>query len=226
MAANVFGPGSQVDITDEIDRQLGKVDVTDRSGRVLGTVTVNNSFATDLTLSQVLDQLSDATSDTVIDVLKLLLTELQTKTEPGDNQSVTGSVNVNNFPATQKVSDGGGSLTVDGQVNVGNFPGTQNVNVTNSTADPVNVTVVGSEAQLTERMLAKAPASGYALWFDTADNSYLYTLEAPTDKTSSQTGFRGVRVTLDADGNPVGKVESNTAGTLTFDNRKTDGGWS
>lgn len=79
---------------------------------------------------------------------------------------------------------------------------------------------------LTERLMAKAPATDYALWLDTEDASYLYILEAPVATLASETGFRGIRITVSASGNPVGKVEINTAGTLTFDNRTTDLGWS
>jgi hypothetical protein len=42
---------------------------------------------------------------------------------------------VQNFPATQAVSDGGGSLTVDGTVAVSNFPGTQPVSLATNTPD-------------------------------------------------------------------------------------------
>lgn len=79
---------------------------------------------------------------------------------------------------------------------------------------------------LTARMSARVPATGYALWFDTADTSHIYTLEAPVAATSTSTGFRGVRVTKDASGNPVGKVQTNESATLTFSNRATDPGWS
>lgn len=66
----------------------------------------------------VLAQLDDASTDTVLSVLKLILAELGQKLEPG------GNVNVSNFPSTQTVNDGGLSLTVDGTVGVSNadFP--------------------------------------------------------------------------------------------------------
>lgn len=79
---------------------------------------------------------------------------------------------------------------------------------------------------LTERMFAKAPAAGYSIWLDTADVSFIYTLEAPDAAAAGSTGFRGVRVTKDTLGNPVGKVQQNTAGTLTFTNRASDTGWA
>lgn len=79
---------------------------------------------------------------------------------------------------------------------------------------------------LTERLLAKAPAAGYALWLDTADAAHTYILEAPAATGAGSTGFRGVRIPLDSAGNMVGKVQVNTSATLTFDNRTTDGGWA
>jgi hypothetical protein len=42
---------------------------------------------------------------------------------------------VQNFPASQAVSDGGGSLTVDGTVAVSNFPATQPVSLATNTPD-------------------------------------------------------------------------------------------
>lgn len=70
------------------------------------------------------------------------------------------------------------------------------------------------------------PAPGYALWLDTANTSFIYILEATFATAASGTGFRGVRITKDSSGNPLGKVEVNTGGTLTFNNRTTDGGWA
>lgn len=83
-----------------------------------------------------------------------------------------------------------------------------------------------TDADLTARMLEKKPSSGYALWFDTADISYIYTLEAPVATAAGDTGFRGIRVTINAAGYPVGKVQVNTGGTLTWNNRTSDGGWT
>lgn len=79
---------------------------------------------------------------------------------------------------------------------------------------------------LTERMAARAPAPGYSLWVDTGDPSYIYVMEAPVGTLTTGTGFRGVRYTLNASGNPVGAVQSNTGVTLTFSNRTTDAGWA
>lgn len=78
---------------------------------------------------------------------------------------------------------------------------------------------------LTERMLAKAPTTGYTLWLDTVDTSYLYIMEAPNGTAAGSTGFRGARVTLDTSGAPLGEVQTNTGNTLTFTSRKTDGNW-
>jgi hypothetical protein len=82
------------------------------------------------------------------------------------------------------------------------------------------------QAELTARMLAKLPATGYRLWFDTANASHIYILEAPAANGAGTVGFLGIRVTKDADGNPLGKVQVNTSATLTFDNRTSDPGWA
>lgn len=80
-------------------------------------------------------------------------------------------------------------------------------------------------ATLTARMLAKSPQDGYVLWFDTGATDYLYILEAPEGTGAGDTGFRGVRITM-VSGAPVGPVEVNDAGTLTFTDRATDTGWT
>jgi hypothetical protein len=77
---------------------------------------------------------------------------------------------------------------------------------------------------LTARMKAFQPASGYRIWGDTA-GTYAYLLEAPLAATSSSAGFRGIRMPIVA-GALVGKIEENAGGTLTFDNRATDTGWT
>lgn len=82
------------------------------------------------------------------------------------------------------------------------------------------------QAELTSRMRNAHPAAGYRLWHDTANALHIYVMEAPAAATAASTGFRGIRVTKDADGNPLGKVEVNPGGTLTFNNRTSDGGWS
>lgn len=91
-------------------------------------------------------------------------------------------------------------------------------------SEPLPVILLAAE--LTERMLNARPAPGYQLWHDVPDASFTYVLEAPAAAGATDTGFRGIRVTKDADGNPLGKVEVNTGGTLTFNNRTSDPGWS
>ncbi len=89
---------------------------------------------------------------------------------------------------------------------------------------PVSPPLVGP-SNLIARMRANSPALGYTLWYDTEDTDFIYTLEAPLGAAASDTTFRGIRVTLNDDGNPLGAVQYNIGGTLSFDNRKTDGGW-
>lgn len=79
------------------------------------------------------------------------------------------------------------------------------------------------DATLTARMFQRAPAEGYSLWLDTADATYIYIAEAPTAATGSQTTFRGIRVTKDASGNPLGKVEQ--ADGFAWDSRGI-AGWT
>lgn len=80
MVAEVFGPGTQIDITDEANRELGRVTVKnqlsiDTAG--LATDTGQDSIITEL--QNILAQVDDATADTVLSVLKSLLSELQTQ---------------------------------------------------------------------------------------------------------------------------------------------------
>lgn len=81
-----------------------------------------------------------------------------------------------------------GHVTVDslpavsGTVSVSNFP----------TTDPVN---------LVQRMLAKAPQSGYTLYADIADANYIYIAECPVGSaTNTGTHFAGIRVSLTSGG--------------------------
>jgi hypothetical protein len=74
---------------------------------------------------------------------------------------------------------------------------------------------------LTERMFARAPYSGYSLWLDTADATYIYISEAPTAAVSGDAAFRGVRVQKDALGNPLGKVQ--VAEGFAWDSRSSVG---
>lgn len=77
---------------------------------------------------------------------------------------------------------------------------------------------------LASRMKANQPDVGYSIWLDLADTDYLYVLEAPDAAVAANTGFRGTRVPKTVTG-IVGKQQVNLGGTLTFNNRKTDGGW-
>ena len=114
-----------------------------------------------------------------------------------ENVVVTGSVTVDNFPAP--VTD----------VSVNNFPASQPVTMAR---------------ELTERMFAKAPVAGYNLWFDTADAAHLYTAEAPSGADPAMdTTWRGIRITLDANGNPVGEVQQATDFNW---NARTTAGWT
>lgn len=89
--------------------------------------------------------------------------------------------------------------------------------------------VVIAETQavtLTGRLGERKPADGYRLWLDTEDAAHIYVLEAPEGSASGDAVFRGIRYPKTATGNLVGQIEENAGGTLTFDNRDSDGGWS
>lgn len=91
------------------------------------------------------------------------------------------------------------SLKVDtnGQLYVANFP---------ATYTPTDI------RGMVERMFAKAPQSGYNMWFDTADATYIYIAEAPVAANpASDATYQGIRVTKDANGNPLGEVQQATA---------------
>lgn len=74
-------------------------------------------------------------------------------------------------------------------------------------ADGSRRQVIKTHRGLTERMFARAPQDGYALWLDTADPTYIYIAEAPSADAGTAQTFRGIRVTKDASGNPLGKVQ-------------------
>lgn len=59
----------------------------------------------------------------------------------------------------------------------------------------------------TGRMLAKAPAEGYALWLDVLATTpdHIYICEAPSTTGETTANFRGIRLTL-VGGTPLGKV--------------------
>lgn len=80
-----------------------------------------------------------------------------------------------------------------------------------------------SAAELTQRMLAKTPAVGWRLWFDTANAAHLYIAEAEAGTDADTATFRGIRITLDTAGNPVGPVE--VAVDFSWDDR-TAAGWA
>jgi hypothetical protein len=77
--------------------------------------------------------------------------------------------------------------------------------------DPVSgneqqvVQVLGDLRSLTERMLQRAPAPGYALWLDTTSTTHLFVAEAPSADGEAVASFRGIRVALSG-GNLLGKV--------------------
>lgn len=102
----------------------------------------------------------------------------------------------------------------------GDFP------VMNSNSHPLHVTVDNASGSasdsrgLTERMFAKAPASGHTLYLDTADATYIYIAEAPVGGTANA---QGIRVTKDASGNPLGAVATASG----FDwNSRASATWS
>lgn len=75
--------------------------------------------------------------------------------------------------------------------------------------------------QISTRLLAGIVQDGCKLWLDLQDPAHLYVLEAIVTASSSDADFIGIRVPRDL----VGPVEVNEGGTLSFDNRTTDGGW-
>lgn len=93
-----------------------------------------------------------------------------------------------------------------------------------TTAFPVTVasgTITANTpvANLVTRMNARQPQDGYTLWLDVTSTSstHIYIAEAVTGTASSASGFAGIRITLDASGNPLGGVATNT--NFIWDNR-------
>ncbi len=78
-----------------------------------------------------------------------------------------------------------------------------------------------SAQQIASRLLAGVVLDGHQLWFDLQDPAFLYLLEAPVGTLSDVADFVGIRLPR----NLVGRLSVNTGGTLSFDNRTTDGGW-
>lgn len=79
---------------------------------------------------------------------------------------------------------------------------------------------------LTSRMFARQPQTGKRIWLDTADSSFIYVAEADAGAGSDQTQevWAGIRIPIDADGNPLGEVEESTA--FRWDNKTSTTGWS
>lgn len=70
--------------------------------------------------------------------------------------------------------------------------------------------IMGIGRTLTERMFARAPQLGWSLWLDTADLTYIYIAEAVSSASGTTATFQGIRVTKDATGAPLGKVQVAT----------------
>lgn len=141
--------------------------------------------------------------------------------------AVGGAVAVTNLPSVQPVS---GPLTdaqmratsvpvstglaplTDAQLRASAVPvstGLTPLTDTQLRSTPV-VTQAIETRSLTERMFAKAPAAGKALFLDTADLNFIYIAEAPTGDLLTATSAQGIQVTKDATGNPLGKVKVAT----------------
>lgn len=82
------------------------------------------------------------------------------------------------------------------------------------------------EAELTERMRNDRPATGYRIWVEIDDLNHFYTLEAPAGSSTGDAVFRGIRVAKSVSGSPSGEIQVNAGGTLSWDNKTTDGGWA
>ena len=151
------------------------------------------------------------------------------------NATVSGTVAVSNFPASVEVSNDTGSplpvsgsvaldaatlaaletTTISGVVVVDNFPVAYPL--PQAQVDALTPVTPADLRTLTERMFAKAPVTGYALWLDTANVTHIYLAEAPVAADGTAATFRGIRVTKDATGNPLGKVQ--TLDGFIWDNR-------
>lgn len=84
------------------------------------------------------------------------------------------------------------------------------------TVEPKLQTLIDNDAVLlgnrTYRMMNKIPLAGKNLWFDTADASFIYIAEAlSTANPATDTVWDGIRITKDANGNPLGEVQQSTA---------------
>lgn len=124
---------------------------------------------------------------------------------------------------SKEIDYGGGDLRDRQRLIVAGAAPNTDVAVTTATpaaADPGLVVRQADVRSLTERMFARAPLAGYALWLDTADVTHIYLAEAPVAQDGTGTGFRGIRVTKDVNGNPLGKVQ--TLDGFTWDNRAAE----
>jgi hypothetical protein len=68
-------------------------------------------------------------------------------------------------------------------------------------------------SNLVSRMNARQPQDNYTLWLDvtSSDSTRIYIAEAPAGTAAGTASFQGIRITLDASGNPLGAVETATA---------------
>lgn len=64
---------------------------------------------------------------------------------------------------------------------------------------------------LTQRMWGRNITDNYRMWSDTANASYIYLAEAPMDAIQTDAVWRGIRIPLDANGNPLGEWQESTA---------------
>lgn len=87
-----------------------------------------------------------------------ILAELEQKTEPGQTQTVTGTVAVSNFPATQPVSFST-PVDVDGTLSIDNFPATQPISGSVSVSN-LPATQAVSGAVSVSNFPATQPVSG------------------------------------------------------------------
>lgn len=84
---------------------------------------------------------------------------------------------------------------------------------------------------LSARMFARQPTTGWRIWLDTVGSAhtngtkYLFIAEALASDIAGTGAHRGIRIALDANGNPLGEVEENTA--FNWSTRLTvSTGWS
>lgn len=100
-------------------------------------------------------------------------------------------------------------VTVDGEQRHRQRVGAHLLDPSGAAYDDTNRLPVDIEGRtLTERMNAKAPATGYRIGYDTGDPAWLYTIERPVGSADDAPVCRGIRVPKpDAAGNIVGFVQ-------------------